>query len=230
MLCPEQASGEGYDLSLERIYDTRIGSFLPAEPERLFRPGHLPATPVICLGEHHDSILDHRLQFRSIAALHRAAPDEPLAIGLEMFYKTQTPALHRYVFEHGSLDRLVAETEWKKTWGYAFAPYAKIFRYARVHRLPLVGLNVPRAVVSLVRARGLADLPPELRKVLPEMDLDNPTHYSRFKEVCTPCTADTTRACGMTATVSLPAAQHIQYNFPGLKSFCVQAMIDVLHC
>jgi uncharacterized iron-regulated protein len=86
----------GYDLSLERIFDTRVGSYLPAHPERLFRADRLPDASVICIGEHHTHSLDHRAQFRSIAALHRAAPGEPLAIGLEMFYKTHQPALNRY--------------------------------------------------------------------------------------------------------------------------------------
>jgi uncharacterized iron-regulated protein len=87
---------QGYDLSLERIFDTRVGSYLPASPERLFRAERLPDASVICIGEHHTHSLDHRAQFRSIAALHRAAPGEPLAIGLEMFYKTHQPALNRY--------------------------------------------------------------------------------------------------------------------------------------
>jgi Haem-binding uptake, Tiki superfamily, ChaN len=86
---------QGYDLSLERIFDTRVGSYLPAHPERLFRAERLPEASVICIGEHHTHSLDHRAQFRSIAALHRAAPGEPLAIGLEMFYKTHQPALNR---------------------------------------------------------------------------------------------------------------------------------------
>jgi uncharacterized iron-regulated protein len=66
--------------------------------------------------------------------------------------------------------------------GYDLSNYAKIFRYARVHRLPLVGLNVPRAVVNLVRTRGIAELPPALKNALPEMDLTNAAHYARFRK------------------------------------------------
>jgi uncharacterized iron-regulated protein len=66
--------------------------------------------------------------------------------------------------------------------GYDLSNYAKIFKYARVHRLPLVGLNVPRAVVNLVRTRGIAELPPALKNALPEMDLTNAAHYARFRK------------------------------------------------
>ena len=40
---------EGYDLSLERIWDTKRGSYLPADPRVLFKTP--PKSPVVCIGE-----------------------------------------------------------------------------------------------------------------------------------------------------------------------------------
>jgi Haem-binding uptake, Tiki superfamily, ChaN len=65
---------------------------------------------------------------------------------------------------------------------YDFNNYSKIFRYARLHGIRLVGLNAPVALVSLVSKQGLAALPRELSALLPEMDLGNAKHKARFHE------------------------------------------------
>jgi Haem-binding uptake, Tiki superfamily, ChaN len=65
---------------------------------------------------------------------------------------------------------------------YDFNNYSKIFRYARLHGIRLVGLNAPVALVSLVSKQGLAALPRELSALLPEMDLSNVKHKARFHE------------------------------------------------
>lgn len=78
-----------YDITLERIFDTRRRSFLPAEPEQLL--SHGLTQRVVCLGETHTHPLHHRMQFNVIKAAHAITKDrgEPLAIGLEMFYRQQ---------------------------------------------------------------------------------------------------------------------------------------------
>lgn len=172
--------GRGYDASLQRIYDTRVGSYLPPHPEQLFRRGKLPEAPVICLGEYHSAPLSHYAQYHTIVALHKAEPEKPLSIGLEMLYKQMQPALDSYVFEHGDFGRLKEEVSWRRTWGYDFNLYSKIFRYARINGLRLVGLNTPQALLSLVSQHGIAGLPQNLRELLPEMDLTVAAHRERF--------------------------------------------------
>lgn len=78
-----------YDITLERIFDTRRRSFLPAEPEQLLSRGLTQR--VVCLGETHTHPLHHRMQFNVIKAAHAITKDrgEPLAVGLEMFYRQQ---------------------------------------------------------------------------------------------------------------------------------------------
>lgn len=78
-----------YDITLERIFDTRRRSFLPAEPEQLL--SHGLTQRVVCLGETHTHPLHHRMQFNIIKAAHAITKDrgEPLAVGLEMFYRQQ---------------------------------------------------------------------------------------------------------------------------------------------
>jgi hypothetical protein len=46
-----------------------------------------------------------------------ADANEPMAVGLEMFYRQHQKALDRYVYVHGSLGLLKLETAWDSTWG-----------------------------------------------------------------------------------------------------------------
>lgn len=81
-----------YDVSkYERIFDTSRRSFVPADPTHLILPGAGFADRVVCAGETHTHPLHHRMQFEVIKALDSVtrAKGEPLAIGLEMFYRQQ---------------------------------------------------------------------------------------------------------------------------------------------
>ncbi|KAG5178974.1 hypothetical protein JKP88DRAFT_350109 [Tribonema minus] len=118
--------------------------------------------------------------YRHHQHLHAAESNEPLAVGLEMFYRQHQLALDRYVFRHGSLGRLKLETGWDDMWGYDFNNYTKIFRFARLNGVRLVGLNAPIQLVSMVSKQGLDGLPRELRPLLPDMDLHNERHRQRF--------------------------------------------------
>ncbi|CAN0046958.1 unnamed protein product, partial [Ectocarpus fasciculatus] len=188
-----------YDvIKYERIFDTARNSFVPADPSRLIFPGVGFADRVVCTGEMHTHPLHHRMQFEVIKAVASVtkAKTEPLAIGLEMFYRQQQDALDRYVFTHGDLRVLKIETQWDQTWGFDFNQYAKIFRYARENGIRLVGLNAPQSLLHLInkaskharrrRIRrnsvGIAGLPQRLLEVLPEMDLSNKAHRKRFED------------------------------------------------
>lgn len=80
-----------YDVMQERIFDTRKSSFLPADPAKLIVPGAGFKSKVVCLGETHTHPLHHRMQFNVLKATHAVTQSsgEPLAVGLEMFYRQQ---------------------------------------------------------------------------------------------------------------------------------------------
>lgn len=81
-----------YDVNkYERIFDTSRRSFLPADPTHLILPGAGFADRVVCAGEMHTHPLHHRMQFEVIKAVDSVTRPrgEPLAIGLEMFYRQQ---------------------------------------------------------------------------------------------------------------------------------------------
>ncbi|CAM9842711.1 unnamed protein product [Chrysoparadoxa australica] len=172
-------------LSNERIFDTRVHSYLPPVPQRLIRQGW--AHEVVCVGEQHSHGLHHRMQYNIAKALNDLTRTDdadgrvrPLAIGLEMFYRSHQGALDRYVFGHGNLALLKAETNWDDTWGYDFASYSKIFRYSRLYGIRMIGLNAPAPLLSLVGKVGLSNLPPELKRLIPEVDTTQEAHRARF--------------------------------------------------
>ncbi|CAN0343829.1 unnamed protein product [Ectocarpus sp. 12 AP-2014] len=174
-----------YDvIKYERIFDTARKSFVPADPSRLIFPGVGFADRVVCTGEMHTHPLHHRMQFEVIKAVASVtkAKTEPLAIGLEMFYRQQQDALDRYVYSHGDLAALKLDTKWDETWGFDFNQYAKIFHYARENGIRLVGLNAPQSLLHLINKVGIAGLPQRLQEVLPEMDLSNMAHRKRFED------------------------------------------------
>ncbi|CAM9891242.1 unnamed protein product, partial [Sphacelaria rigidula] len=175
-----------YDVRRERIFDTRKSSFMPADPQQLIvnNPRTKFDDRVVCLGEVHTHPLHHRMQFNMVKATHHItkASAEPLAIGLEMFYRQQQGPLDRYVYGHGDLRLLKVETQWDQTWGFDFNQYAKIFRYAREQGIRLVGLNAPSSLLYLVNKVGIEKLPKRIMALLPEMDLGQVLHRQRFED------------------------------------------------
>ena len=120
------------------------------EPQALY--DRLAQRPVVLLGEVHDNADHHRWQLAALTALHSRNPN--LVIGLEMMPRRLQPVLDAW--SRGALDEdaFLEQSEWDQVWGYDPALYLPILHYARIHRLPVVALNVERELVSRVGAEG----------------------------------------------------------------------------
>lgn len=120
------------------------------------------SAPAVLLGERHDSAEQHRWQLQTLAALHAVNPN--LAVGLEMMPRSRQPVLDRWVA--GGLDEaaFLTESRWTEVWGFDAALYMPILHFARMHRLPLVALNVNRALVSRTAKEGWAAIPAGTRE------------------------------------------------------------------
>ena len=116
---------------------------------------------VALLGEHHHRAADHRWQAAVIAGL--AALRAEVAVGFEMFPRRAQPALDAW--GAGGLDEagLLERTRWQEVWGFAPELYLPLFRLCRDLRLPMLGLNVDRSLVSLIGREGWDALPPAER-------------------------------------------------------------------
>lgn len=106
------------------------------------------------LGEVHDVAEHHRIQLTIIEGLHAAGV--PLAVGLEMFRAEHQASLDRWIagrMSEREFRRLYAEN-----WTLPWQLYRELFLFARDHRIPLVGLNVPDEIVTKVARNGFASL------------------------------------------------------------------------
>lgn len=123
---------------------------------------NLAATRVVLLGERHDDADHHRWQLQVIAALHAQQPN--LVIGMEMLPRRAQPVLDQWVAGQLTESDLLTRTEWARVWGFDASMYLPILHFARLNRIPLAAVNVDRAIVSEVGAKGLAAVPEEQRE------------------------------------------------------------------
>jgi uncharacterized iron-regulated protein len=125
--------------------------------------GEVSRADIIFTGEVHDNGRHHHLQLEIIKGLSAAGVS--LAIGLEMLPKESQGTLDRWVEGKVSLDdfKRFYETYWSQSWQL----YRDIFLYARDHRIPLIGLNIPDEISRKVRESGFSSLSDREIKLLP---------------------------------------------------------------
>ncbi len=144
----------------------------------------LTSNDVIYIGESHTSLPDHLLQLRLIQALHQRHKN--IAIGMEMFPTSSQAALDQYILE----DRTITEIEFLKAsdyfnvWRYDYRFFRDILNYAKKHKIPVVGLNLQREIVSQIfREGGTDDLSKEAKATLPaDRDLDMDGYVERLSQ------------------------------------------------
>jgi uncharacterized iron-regulated protein len=165
------------------------GDGMPIAPQSLFE--ELASAPVVLLGEAHTDADHHRWQVNVLAALHSRQPN--LVIGLEMLPREVQPVLDAW--SRGALDEaaFLEQARWRELWGYDAALYMPILHFARMHRLPMVALNIDRQLVSKVGAAGWDSLEPDER-----LGLTDPA----------PASADYRRALGELYRYKLGAGLH----------------------
>lgn len=163
-------------LAVDQIHDTHKG--VDVSPDEV--AAALSDAAIVLVGESHTSSESHRVQAAVIAALQRAG--RKVTLGLEMFpADAPTAPFDRWL--RGGLDEaaLLRESGWYDYWGYPWGYYRDLFLLARQHRLPLRGVNAPRAVISLVGRRGLAGIGGmERGQLAPTIDTTNEEHKQLF--------------------------------------------------
>lgn len=117
--------------------------------------------PVVLLGEGHDIPEHHRWQLHTLAALHGRQPR--MVMAFEMFPRAVQPALDRWVRGELSEAEFLRATDWARNWGYDAQMYLPLFHFARMHRIPMLAVNVDRDFSRAVGEKGYDALPPEKR-------------------------------------------------------------------
>lgn len=131
------------------------------------RPGRevfeaMAAQDIVLLGEQHDDATHHAWQLEVLGALHALRPD--MALGFETFPRRVQPALDRWVAGTLSEAEFLKEADWDSVWRLPAELYLPLFRFARMHRLPMIALNVERSFTEAVARSGWASVPTERRE------------------------------------------------------------------
>ena len=136
----------------------------------------LQGRKIVLVGEQHDRRGHHVAQLEIIKALHRSGT--PIAIGLEMFRANSQDALDQWV--NGGRSEKEFQKVFYDNWGYPWPLYSIIFGFAREAKIPMVGLNVPRAVTQQVARGGFRSLSEEQRANLPFVECRVDPEYMEF--------------------------------------------------
>ena len=128
----------------------------------------------VYIGETHDSLPMHDIQFRVIQALYEQDPK--LAIGMEMLPSTFQDVLDRWSLGVLSQEEFIRHIQWYITWNFNFGFYEKIFQFAKDNRIPVYALNAPREVITKIRMKGWDALTDEEKNLVPKPDLSNEEH------------------------------------------------------
>jgi uncharacterized iron-regulated protein len=144
----------------------------------------LAKSRVIYVGEMHTDYSSHILQLQIIQALHARSPD--LMIGMEMFPRSSQAALDNFI--NGTVNderEFIRNSRYFKVWGYDYRMYRDIIGYARAQKIPLIGLNLDKEIVSEVFKSGHTDTlsPEQLEEVAAERDLELPGYRKRLQAV-----------------------------------------------
>jgi len=136
----------------------------------------LQGKKIVLVGEQHDQSGHHVAQLEIIKALHSSGT--PVAVGLEMFRTSSQDALDQWV--NGRLSEKEFQKVYYDNWGFPWALYSMIFEFAREVKIPMVGLNVPRAVTQQVVRKGFNSLSPEQKENLPFVECVVDPEYMEF--------------------------------------------------
>jgi len=131
---------------------------------------------IILVGEHHSNKQHHRAQLSLIQALNDAGIQ--VAVGLEMFRNDSQPDLDRWI--SGNLDEKRFEEIFYDNWRYPWPVYRMIFEYARDHKIPMIGLNVPREITRQVSREGFKSLSHEQKGKLAEVSCIVDPEYMNY--------------------------------------------------
>lgn len=123
-------------------------------PQALAR---LKDTRVVLLGETHVIADHHRWHLQTVAQLYAQRPD--MILGFEAFPRRVQPALDQWVAGDLSEDEFLKQSEWETVWRYDPQLYLPLFHFARLNHIPMVALNVDRALIGKVSKAGWKAVP-----------------------------------------------------------------------
>ncbi len=144
------------------IYSVRAGKPLPFS--KMIK--EMEGSRFIYVGESHDDMTMHDVQFRIIQALYEK--NKSVSIGLEMLPAETQPVLDKWSQGQLTREEFLREAKWYIYWNMNFGFYEKIFDFAKEKKIPIFGLNVPREIITTIRMKGWDALSQEEKALVPQ--------------------------------------------------------------
>ena len=141
----------------------------------------LLAYDLVCVGETHDSVAHHRVQLQIIKGLF--ARDERLGVGMEMFQRPYQNTLDWYIRGEIAEEAFLTASEYRQRWGFDWELYRPITDFCRRNSIPLAALNAPRELTQRLSKVGHAELTPDEKKQLGDIDFQVKEHRDHWFEL-----------------------------------------------
>jgi uncharacterized iron-regulated protein len=164
-------------VSPDRLYDMSTGQKI--EFSRMI--DQMMSSRFIYVGETHNSLSMHDVQLKIIQALYRK--DRQLAIGLEMMPVTLQHVLDKWSLGILTEDEFIQDALWYETWNFNFGFYKEIFAFAKLNKIPVYGLNIPKKLITKIRMQGWDALSGQEKKVAPQPDVSNEEHRTLIRTI-----------------------------------------------
>jgi len=139
---------------------------------------------VIYVGETHTAYGDHMLQLQVLQEMY--AKKKNIAVGMEMFPRSSQTALDDYISGKIPTEReFLKKSHYFSVWGFDYRLYRDIIGFCRKHKIPIIGLNLEKKIVSTVFAKGNTDgiSPEEHKQMALVRDLDVPGYRKRLMDI-----------------------------------------------
>jgi uncharacterized iron-regulated protein len=117
---------------------------------------------IVLLGEQHDDADHHQWQLQALAGLHLMRPQ--LVIGFESFPRRAQPVLDKWVAGELTVKQFLEQSEWEKVWNLPAELYLPLFHFARINRIPMMVLNVDRALTEAISKQGWDAVPADQKE------------------------------------------------------------------
>jgi uncharacterized iron-regulated protein len=136
---------------------------------------------VLLLGETHDDADHHAWQLATLGALYLLRPR--MVIGFEAFPRSAQPVLDKWIAGGLSERQMLDQTDWEKAWGWPADLYLPLFRFARINRIPMRALNVDRALIKAISAKGWDTVPASQKEGVSRPAAPSPAYLDDLFEV-----------------------------------------------
>lgn len=165
------------DVSVGKIYSAREGKSVPFS--KMIK--EMRACRFIYVGESHNSLPMHDIQFKIIQALYEQ--DKNLSIGMEMFTVRHQDVLNKWSLGILSPSEFIRDARWYVNWNFNFGYYENIFKYAKENKIQVHALNAPREIITKIRMKGWDALSEPEKMVVPQLDLSHEEHRMLIRTI-----------------------------------------------